>query len=160
MDKKLLFLLVFLLFSGTAAPVRAQWSPATLPLPQNISETDYEAKENFCSFHSSFDWRRDWWKYLLLIGVSLLLLYLSLRLLSLLFSLMLLAGSGILSFLIAKILGPVLAPWMQDHLPQEILSKIPAETIGGIAVFLFSFLLIALFVFSIRALFAPPKKKQ
>ena len=129
-----LFLLLALLFSSvpflragstpnedpavTAAPT-ASAAPAndhesTKPAPlEKLSAMDLEALE---FGDEGFDWRHDWWKYLIMVFASLLALFLFLLLARMLFSLVLSLACLLISLLGSLILSPLFTSRLDQYI--------------------------------------------
>ena len=89
--------------------------------------------------NQGFDWRRDWWKYLVLALGSLMILYFGLHITRMLCRLAVFAlcvGVGIIGSLL---LEPRLAPLLANHLPADAARFFSAHHVGYVIGFLVSF---------------------
>lgn len=152
-----------------AAPYLTEWSRAAAATPnepaseevdtvtsaENTAENDDRNSRNFINpldqlqklealktlelTNQGFDWRRDWWRYLILIFGSLIILYFGLHITRLLCRLAVFAlcvGVGILG---AFLLAPRLAPLLAEHLPSQAANWFSAHHVGYAIGFLISF---------------------
>lgn len=122
---------------------------------ENLVETNGENRRNFTNpldhlqkleslktlefTNQGFDWRRDWWKYLILALGSLVILYFGLHVTRLLCRLAVFAlcvGVGVIGSLL---LEPRLAPLLAQHLPSQAANLFSAHHVGYAIGFLVSF---------------------
>ena len=98
-----------------------------------------EALKNLEFTGQGLDWRRDWWKYLILALGSLTILYFGLHITRMICRLAVFAlcvGLGIIGSLL---LEPRLAPLLANHLPADAARLFSAHHVGYVIGFLVSF---------------------
>ncbi len=91
-----------------------------------------------------FNWRKDWWKYLCIVIVGLLVVMCGIRLTKMLFRLVIFLICMVTGFLGACWIGPYLTPVLQPHIPEKVLSIINPELIGYVAGFVIAYLVITI----------------
>ena len=77
-----------------------------------------------------FDWRHDWWKYLVLVFASLLALFLFLLLARMLFSLVLSLACLLISLVGSLILSPLVTARLDRFLSEPLLGVVTTRHLG------------------------------
>ena len=93
-----------------------------------------------------FDWRRDWWKYMLLALGSLLVLYFGIRLTRMLYRLAVFAVCVLAGLLGSFFLEPLLSRFLENRLPERLAEVISYRQVGYVAGFLACYLVASIVV--------------
>ncbi len=93
-----------------------------------------------------FNWRRDWWKYMLLALGSLLVLYFGIRLTRMLYRLAVFALCVLAGLLGSFFLEPLLSPLLENRLPERLAEVISYRQLGYVAGFLACYLVASIVV--------------
>ena len=95
---------------------------------------------------NGFNWRKDWWKYLCIVLVGLLVVFCGIRLTKMLFRLVIFGVCVLTGILGAFWLGPMLTPVIQPHIPEQVLSFASPELVGYAAGFALAYLIITIVI--------------
>jgi hypothetical protein len=102
-----------------------------------------------------FDWRHDWWKYLILVFASLLALFLFLLLAQMLFSLVLSLACLLISLIGALIVAPPLATRLDHYISAPLFDVVTTRHLALALCFVLCYLVTSL----ILRLVYPPKPR-
>ena len=95
---------------------------------------------------SGFNWRKDWWKYLCIVIVGLLVVMCGIRLTKMLFRLVIFAVCVVTGILGAFWLGPMLTPLISPHIPESVQGYASPELVGYAAGFALAYLIVTIVV--------------
>ena len=95
---------------------------------------------------SGFNWRKDWWKYLCIVLVGLLVVVCGIRLTKMLFRLVIFAVCVFTGILGAFWFGPMLTPLISPHIPESIQGYASPELVGYAAGFALAYLIVTIVV--------------
>ncbi len=95
---------------------------------------------------NGFNWRKDWWKYLCIVLVGLLVVICGIRLTKMLFRLVRFGVCVLTGIFGAFWLGPILTPVIQPHIPERILAFASPELLGYAAGFALAYLIITIVI--------------
>ena len=87
-----------------------------------------------------FDWRRDWWKYTIMILAGALVLFLMLHTMRLVIRLIITLCCVVIGIMFAKCCGPTLGMWCTSFLPESIVPQRSAQHVGYFVGFLLGYL--------------------
>ena len=134
-----------------AAPSTAQPQPSSNEQQSTSSENTLATSLEALNFHEGeFDWRKDWWKALLLtlgglIAVTILMKIARQLLRYIVLGACLLAGSfG------ARYFAPPLTPWLESQLPPSLLNVLPSIYWSYIVTFLVCYILATIVLFILK----------
>jgi hypothetical protein len=88
---------------------------------------------------NSFDWRHDWWKYLLVVLGGTLSLFLALRITRMLLRLILFAACIAIGAVGAMLVSPWLTPYVVAMLPRSVFEKFPPSVFSYSLAFLITY---------------------
>ncbi|MBQ7650676.1 MAG: CvpA family protein [Victivallales bacterium] len=91
-----------------------------------------------------FNWRKDWWKYLCMAVVGLLVVMCGIRLTKMLFRLVIFLICLFAGVLGACYIGPHLTPLLQPHIPEKALTFVNPELVGYAAGFVVAYLIVTI----------------
>ena len=93
---------------------------------------------------NGFNWGRDWWKYLCIAVVGLLVVMCGIRLTKMLFRLVIFLVCLFTGVLGACFIGPHLTPLLQPHIPEKVLAFVNPELIGYVAGFVVAYIIVTI----------------
>ena len=95
---------------------------------------------------NGFNWRKDWWKYLCIVIVGLLVVVCGIRLTKMLFRLVIFAVCVVTGILGAFWFGPMLTPVISPHIPESIQRYASPELVGYAAGFALAYLIVTIVI--------------
>ena len=93
---------------------------------------------------NGLNWRKDWWKYLCIVLVGLLAVFLGIRLVKMIFRLVIFLICMVTGFLGAFYIGPHLTPLLRPHIPERVLDFMSPELVGYVAGFALAYLVVTI----------------
>ncbi len=93
-----------------------------------------------------FNWRKDWWKYLCIVLVGLLVVVCGIRLTKMLFRLVIFAVCVFTGILGAFWFGPILTPLISPRIPESIQGYASPEIVGYAAGFALAYLIVTIVI--------------
>jgi len=93
-----------------------------------------------------FNWRKDWWKYLCIVLVGLLVVVCGIRLTKMMFRLVIFLVCMVTGILGSFYIGPLVTPVLQPHIPEQVLKYVNPELVGYVAGFVLAYLIITIVI--------------
>ena len=128
----------------------AQQTATTEPQPAAPEHSLSTSLETLNFHEGDFDWRKDWWKALLLTLGGLVAVTILMRIARQLFRYIVLTACLAAGSFGARYFAPPLAPWMESNLPPALLNTLPAIYWSYIATFLVCYILATIVLFILK----------
>ena len=135
----------------TAAPsTMAQQTATTEPQPATTEHTLSTSLETLNFHEGDFDWRKDWWKALLLTLGGLIAVTILMRIARQLFRYIVLTACLAAGSFGARYFAPPLTPWLESKLPPSLLNVLPSIYWSYIVTFLVCYILATIILFILK----------
>lgn len=122
-----LLLLIISIQMMVAVPVVAQEQASGNRVKESLEQLEIS--------EGGFNWRKDWWKYLLIVLGSLLALFFAIRITNMLFRMIVFSSCLAIGGLGSLIFAPYLTPLVERILPENVSEKVRPGIISHAIVF-------------------------